>query len=123
MAGANQPRRCHLPTILATILAAALLLFFTRFSPTEAAAVDKGRNRSSLLGEPRQWATGKDEAEIIAEAEARAAAGGEGLLTGEDGREFASLDSLLQWAIGMGRGLCGFLPHLSGEFADLNPKY
>jgi hypothetical protein len=76
-----------------------------------------------LLGEPRQWATGKDEAEIIAEAEARAAAGGEGLLTGEDGREFASLDSLLQWAIGMGRGLCGFLPHLSGEFADLNPKY
>ena len=85
--------------------------------------MEKGRNRSSLLGEPKQWATGKDEAQILAEAEARAGGCGEGSLTGDDGREFASLDSMLQWAIGMGLGLCGFLPHLSGEFADLNPKY
>ncbi|XP_066394075.1 hsp70 nucleotide exchange factor FES1-like isoform X4 [Miscanthus floridulus] len=99
MAGAKQPRRCNLPTLLATISAAALLLFFPRFSPA-AAAVEKGRNRSSLLGEPRQWATGKDEAEILAEAEARAGGGGEGLLTRDDGREFASLDSMVQWAIG-----------------------
>lgn len=75
-----------------------------------------------MLGEPRQWATGKDEAEILAEAEARAGGGGEGLLTGDEGREFASLDGMLQWAIGMGLGFCGFLPHLLGEFADLNPK-
>ncbi|XP_066399218.1 hsp70 nucleotide exchange factor FES1-like isoform X2 [Miscanthus floridulus] len=100
MPGAKQPRRCHFPTLLATISVAALLLFFPRFSPTEAAAVEKGRNRSSLLGEPRQWATGKDEAQILAEAEARAGGGGEGSLTGDDEREFASLDSMLQWAIG-----------------------
>ncbi|XP_066394072.1 hsp70 nucleotide exchange factor FES1-like isoform X2 [Miscanthus floridulus] len=122
MAGAKQPRRCNLPTLLATISAAALLLFFPRFSPA-AAAVEKGRNRSSLLGEPRQWATGKDEAEILAEAEARAGGGGEGLLTRDDGREFASLDSMVQWAIGMGLRLCGFLPRLLGEFVYLNPKY
>jgi len=102
MAGANHPRCCHLPTLLAIISAAALLLFFPRFSTTAAAAVDKGTNRSSLLGEPREWATGKDEAEILAEAEARAAAGGEGLLARDDGREFHSLDGMLQWAIGMG---------------------
>ncbi|EER96516.1 hypothetical protein BDA96_02G166600 [Sorghum bicolor] len=100
MAGANHPRCCHLPTLLAIISAAALLLFFPRFSTTAAAAVDKGTNRSSLLGEPREWATGKDEAEILAEAEARAAAGGEGLLARDDGREFHSLDGMLQWAIG-----------------------
>ncbi|KAL5677358.1 hypothetical protein ACJX0J_013489, partial [Zea mays] len=58
------------------------------------------RNISTLRGEPRQWATGKDDAKILSEAEARAGGGGEGLLTADEGREFASLYSMLQWAIG-----------------------
>lgn len=65
------------------------------------------RNISTLRGEPRQWATGKDDAKILSEAEARAGGGGEGLLTADEGREFASLYSMLQWAIGIGLGLCG----------------
>ncbi|KAJ1289139.1 hypothetical protein BS78_02G142000 [Paspalum vaginatum] len=98
MAGAKQPRCLHLPMILAAVLASALLLF-PRFSPVVAA--QEGRNSSSfsLLGEPRQWATGKDEEQILAEAKARGG-GGEGSVVGDEGREFTSLDGMLQWAIG-----------------------
>ncbi|WVZ64155.1 hypothetical protein U9M48_013718 [Paspalum notatum var. saurae] len=98
MAGAKQPRCLHLPTILAAVLASALLLF-PRFSP--AVAAQEGRNSSSfsLFGEPRQWATGKDEEQILAEAKARGG-GGEGSVVGDEGREFTSLDGMLQWAIG-----------------------
>jgi hsp70-interacting protein len=46
------------------------------------------------------WATGKDEAEIIAEAEARGGDGGGNSPAGDQGQEFESLDSILQWAIG-----------------------
>ncbi|RLM86431.1 hsp70 nucleotide exchange factor FES1-like [Panicum miliaceum] len=95
MAGPKQPRRYHLPAILAAIVAAPLLLF----SPA-VRAVEKGTNRSSLLGQPRQWATGKDEAEILAEAEARGGGGGGNSPAGDQGQEFESLDSMLQWAIG-----------------------
>ena len=56
MAGAKQPRRYRLPAILPAVVAAALLLF----SPA-VGALEKGTNRSSLLGQPRQWSTGKDE--------------------------------------------------------------
>ncbi|RCV11196.1 hypothetical protein SETIT_2G167500v2 [Setaria italica] len=95
MAGAKQPLRCRIPALLAAVLATALLLF----SPA-AGAVEKGSNRSSLFGQPRQWATGKDEGEILAEAEARGSGGGEESVTGDQGREFDSLDGMLQWAIG-----------------------
>ncbi|CAL5065078.1 unnamed protein product [Urochloa decumbens] len=96
MAGAQpqQRRRCRFPALLASVFATVLLLF----SPA-AGAVEKGANRSSLLGQPRQWATGKDEGEILAEAEARGR-GGEDSEAGEQGREFESLDGMLQWAIG-----------------------
>ncbi|CAL5080715.1 unnamed protein product [Urochloa decumbens] len=96
MAGAQpqQRHRCRFPALLASLFATVLLLF----SPA-AGAVEKGANRSSLLGQPRQWATGKDEGEILAEAEARGR-GGEDSAAGEQGREFDSLDGMLQWAIG-----------------------
>ncbi|KAG2634234.1 hsp70 nucleotide exchange factor FES1-like [Panicum virgatum] len=96
MAGAKQPRRYRLPAILAAAVAAALLLF-----SQAVVALEKGTNRSSLLGQPRQWSTGTDEAEILAEAEARGRGrvGGDSA-AGEQGGEFESLDSMLQWAIG-----------------------
>ncbi|KAG2642593.1 hsp70 nucleotide exchange factor FES1-like isoform X1 [Panicum virgatum] len=96
MAGAKQPRRYRLPAILPAVVAAALLLFSQAVG-----ALEKGTNRSSLLGQPRQWSTGKDEAEILAEAEARGRGrvGGDSA-AGEQGGEFESLDSMLQWAIG-----------------------
>nr|CAB3453064.1 unnamed protein product [Digitaria exilis] len=93
MAGVQLPRRCHPRVLRAAVLAAAVLFF----SPAVGAR-EEGRNGSSLLGQPRQWATGKDEAEILAEAEARG--GGGESAAGDEGREFASLDSMLQWAIG-----------------------
>ncbi|OEL23512.1 hypothetical protein BAE44_0015470 [Dichanthelium oligosanthes] len=96
MAGAKQPRRCRVPSLVAAVLVSTLLLL----SPA-VGAVEKGRNRSSLLGQPRQWATGKDEGEILAEAEARGGGGGGGDSSeAEEEREFASLDGMLQWAIG-----------------------
>lgn len=96
MAVPKQPRRYSLPAILTAVVAAALLLF----SPA-VGAVEKGTNMSSLLGQPRQWASGKDEAEILSEAEARGGGGGQGdSAVGGQGGEFESLDSVLQWAIG-----------------------
>ncbi|CAN6217218.1 unnamed protein product [Urochloa humidicola] len=89
MAWVQQPRRCLLPALLASVLAAALVLC----SPAS------GANTSSLLGQPRQWATGKDEGEILAEAEARGGGGRESAV-GDQGDEFDSLDGMLQWAIG-----------------------
>ena len=114
MAGAKQPRRYRLPAILAAVVAAALLLF----SPA-VGALEKGTNRSSLLGQPRQWSTGTDEAEILAEAEARGRGrvGGD-TAAGEQGGEFESLDSMLQWAIGTALDFS-----MLSDFANLNLKY
>jgi nucleotide exchange factor SIL1 len=102
MAGTQLARLFCLPALLAAVLSGALLLC----SPA-AGAVEKGTNKSSLLGQPRQWATGKDESEILAEAEARGR-GGDESVAGDLGREFNSLDGMLQWAIGTAREF-GFL--------------
>lgn len=77
MAGVKQPSRCYLPALLAAILAATLLLF-----SLAAGVMEKGSNRSLLLEQPRQWATGKDKAEILAEIEDRGG-GGEELVAGD----------------------------------------
>ena len=108
MAGAKQPRRYRLPAILAAVVAAALLLF----SPA-VGALEKGTNRSSLLGQPRQWSTRTDEAE----ARGRGRVGGD-TAAGERGGEFESLDSMLQWAIGTALDFS-----MLSDFANLNLKY
>lgn len=51
------------PALRAASLASALLLF----SPG-VGALERGRSRSSLLVQPRQWATGKAVGEILAAA-------------------------------------------------------
>ena len=101
---AKQPHR-HLLRPIFVIVLAAILLLLPLHSVAAAVAERKGRNRSSL-GEPRQWATGEDERNILAEMETRD--GGEwGSVVEDEGGEFAggfaSLDSMLHWAIGTDR--------------------
>ncbi|KAL6601256.1 hypothetical protein ACP70R_044476 [Stipagrostis hirtigluma subsp. patula] len=97
---AHSKRPSHHHLLLAVALAAVVLLPLLVPAATATAAVavveGDGENKSAL-GAARQWATGKDEAELV---------GGEGdgaggpVVGDEFEGGFGSLDSMLQWAIG-----------------------
>ncbi|TVU08780.1 hypothetical protein EJB05_42192 [Eragrostis curvula] len=86
--------------LIAVVLSAAVLLPLLMPAATAAAAVavaeGDGENKSALGG-TRQWATGKDEEQLVAEREA---GGGGSVEEDEFAGGFGSLDSMLQWAIG-----------------------
>ncbi|KAK3130521.1 hypothetical protein QOZ80_6BG0494580 [Eleusine coracana subsp. coracana] len=89
---------CHY--LLAVVLSAAVTLPLLMPGATAAAAVavaeGDGENKSAL-GATRQWATGKDGEELVAEREAGRV---DSVVEDEFAGGFGSLDSMLQWAIG-----------------------
>lgn len=126
MTGAKQSRRCNLLTFFSTILATVLLLIFQRFSPTAAAVP--------------QWRRGGTQEHIDVARGAEAVGHGQGRcedsLRGgssrwrrrrgfaDGGRGTRVRLALQHAAVGnwYRLGTLRVLPHLLGEFADLNPK-
>uniref|UniRef100_A0A0D9XFJ4 Nucleotide exchange factor Fes1 domain-containing protein n=1 Tax=Leersia perrieri TaxID=77586 RepID=A0A0D9XFJ4_9ORYZ len=83
--------------LVVVVLAAVLLLpvVATAAAAVVAVAEGEGENRSAA----RQWATGKDEGELVAGEESGGGGGGS-VVEDEFAGGFGSLDSMLQWAIG-----------------------
>ncbi|XP_062199743.1 hsp70 nucleotide exchange factor FES1-like [Phragmites australis] len=86
--------------LLGVVLSSVVLLPLLMPAATAAAAAvvaeGDGENKSAL-GAARQWATGKDEGELVAGGEA---GGSASVVEDEFEGGFGSLDSMLQWAIG-----------------------
>ncbi|KAL6845944.1 hypothetical protein ACP4OV_023392 [Aristida adscensionis] len=102
-AHSRRPGRRRGRLLLAVALSAAVLLPLLVPAATASAAVavgaaaeGEGENKSAL-GAPRQWATGKGEAELVA---GDGEGGGATVVEDEFDGGFGSLDSMLQWAIG-----------------------
>ncbi|EAZ09731.1 hypothetical protein OsI_32019 [Oryza sativa Indica Group] len=90
----RQPNSHRLLAVV--VLTAILLLPVASAAAAVVAAVAEGdgvENRSAA----RQWATGKDEGEVVSGEESR---GGGSVVEDEFAGGFGSLDSMLQWAIG-----------------------
>uniref|UniRef100_A0A0E0ETR7 Nucleotide exchange factor Fes1 domain-containing protein n=1 Tax=Oryza meridionalis TaxID=40149 RepID=A0A0E0ETR7_9ORYZ len=94
-ARARCSRQPNSHSLLAVVVLAAILLLPVA-SAAAAVAVAEGdgvENRSAA----RQWATGKDEGELVSGEESRE---GGSVVEDEFAGGFGSLDSMLQWAIG-----------------------
>ena len=100
-ARAHASKRTTHHLLLAVSLSVSVLLpLLLPAAATAAVAVVEGDGGiKSALGAGRQWATGKDEVNLVAE---RDTAGGGLVEEDEFAGGFGSLDSMLQWAIGTG---------------------
>ncbi|XP_039795885.1 hsp70 nucleotide exchange factor FES1-like [Panicum virgatum] len=98
-ARAHASKRTTHHLLLAVSLSVSVLLpLLLPAAATAAVAVVEGDGEiKSALGAGRQWATGKDEVNLVAE---RDTAGGGLVEEDEFAGGFGSLDSMLQWAIG-----------------------
>ena len=100
-ARAHASKRTTHHLLLAVSLSVSVLLpLLLPAAATAAVAVVEGDGEiKSALGAGRQWATGKDEVNLVAEGDtARVGSVEEDEFAGG----FGSLDSMLQWAIGTG---------------------
>jgi nucleotide exchange factor SIL1 len=90
----------HLLLVVSFSVSVLLPLLLPAAVATAAVAVAEGDGEiKSALGAGRQWATGKDEGQLVAEGDT---AGGGSVEEDEFAGGFGSLDSMLQWAIGTG---------------------
>lgn len=96
-ARAHSSKRPTPHLLLAVSLSVSVLL--PLLLPAAVAVAEGDGEIKSALGAGRQWATGKDKGELVAEGDT---AGGGSVEEDEFAGGFGSLDSMLQWAIGTG---------------------